>query len=138
MPKVTFLPVNKTVEAEEGQSILDVAIDNDIRLEHNCGGNCACSTCHVIVRDGMEKLSHKTEEEQDELEEAAGLTPASRLGCQCKVSGDIIVEVPPYRSTLLDEDVTKIEALIKEKEKAMNLSQSNPASQPSQTEGKAE
>lgn len=138
MPKVTFLPVNKTVEAEEGQSLLDVAMDNDIRLEHNCGGNCACSTCHVVVKDGMEKLSRKTEEEQDELEEAEGLTPTSRLGCQSKIYGDITVEIPPYRSSLLNEDVTKIEALIKEKEKALNLSRSNPASQPSQTEGKAE
>ncbi len=138
MPKVTFLPVNKTVEAEEGQSLLDVAMDNDIRLEHNCGGNCACSTCHVIVKDGLEKLSHKTEEEQDELEEAEGLTPTSRLGCQSKIYGDITVEVPPYRSSLLNEDVTKIEALIKEKEKALNLSQSNPAGQPTPTEDKAE
>jgi len=138
MPKVTFLPANKTVEAEEGQSLLDVAMDNDIRLEHNCGGNCACSTCHVIVKEGMEKLSHKTEEEQDELEEAEGLTSISRLGCQSKIYGDIIVEIPPFRSSLLNEDVTKIEALIKEKEKALNLSQSNPASQPPQTEGKAE
>lgn len=136
MPKVTFLPVNKTVEAEEGQSLLDVAMDNDIRLEHNCGGNCACSTCHVVVKEGMEKLSHKTEEEQDELEEAEGLTSTSRLGCQSKIYGDIIVEIPPFRSSLLNEDVTKIEALIKEKEKALNLSQSNPASQPPQTGGK--
>ncbi len=130
MPKVTFLPVNKTVEAEEGQSILDIAMDHDIRLEHNCGGNCACSTCHVIVKEGMESLSRKTEEEQDELEEAEGLTSCSRLGCQSKIYGDVIVEIPPYRSSLLDEDVTKIEALIKEKEKALNLSQSNPTSQP--------
>ncbi len=128
MPKVTFLPLNKTVEAEEGQSILDTAMDNDIRLEHNCGGNCACSTCHVIVKEGMDKLSHKTEEEQDELEEAEGLTSCSRLGCQSKIYGDVIVEIPPYRSTLLDEDVTKIESLIKEKEKALNLAQSNLSS----------
>jgi 2Fe-2S ferredoxin len=133
MPKVTFLPVNKTVEAEEGQSLLDVAMDNDIRLEHNCGGNCACSTCHVIVKEGMEKLSQKTEEEQDELEEAEGLTPTSRLGCQSKIYGDITVEIPPYHSTLLNEDVTKIESLIKEKEKALNLAQLNPASNPGES-----
>ncbi len=136
MPKVTFLPLNKTVEAEEEQSILDVAMDNDIRLEHNCGGNCACSTCHVIVKEGMGNLSRKTEEEQDELEEAEGLSACSRLGCQSKVYGDVIVEIPPYRSTLLDEDVTKIEALIKEKEKSLNLSQSNPASTLSETQEK--
>ena len=84
----------------------------------------------------MENLSRKTEEEQDELEEAEGLSACSRLGCQSKVYGDVIVEIPPYRSTLLDEDVTKIEALIKEKEKTLNLSQSNPASKLSETQEK--
>ncbi|MFQ5893277.1 MAG: 2Fe-2S iron-sulfur cluster-binding protein, partial [Nitrospinota bacterium] len=57
MPKVTFLPDNKTVEVEEGTSILEAALDNDTWLEHNCGGHCACTTCHVIVKAGQENLS---------------------------------------------------------------------------------
>jgi 2Fe-2S ferredoxin len=91
--KVTFLPFNKTVEARAGMSILDIALENGIDLEHNCGGNCACSTCHVIVIQGMEYLTAKSFDEEDQLEDADGLTRSSRLGCQAKVLGDVVVEV---------------------------------------------
>jgi len=90
--KVTFLPLNITVEVDDSKypfgdhglpgSILDIALANDIHLEHNCGGNCACTTCHVIVKEGMEHLSEQTEEELDQLDEAEGLTLTSRLSCQ--------------------------------------------------------
>lgn len=96
MPKITFLSKNMTVEAAEGLSILDVALDNDIKLEHNCGGNCACSTCHVIIKDGYQNLSPKQDEEQDQLVEAEGLTETSRLGCQAKIQGDVVLEIPVY------------------------------------------
>ncbi|MBI5379665.1 MAG: 2Fe-2S iron-sulfur cluster binding domain-containing protein [Nitrospirae bacterium] len=92
---VTFVNLGKTVKAREGQSILDVALEHEIPLEHNCGGNCACSTCHVIVREGMKHLSPMQEEEEDQLDEAEGLTLISRLGCQAKIRGDIVVEIPP-------------------------------------------
>ena len=94
MAKVTFLPEGKTVEIEEGTSILDAALDNDIWLEHNCGGNCACTTCHVIVRSGEENLSEMEDEEEDRLDTAEGLTLSSRLGCQACISGDVVVEIP--------------------------------------------
>ena len=92
--KVTFLPFNKTVEARAGMSILDVALENGIDLEHNCGGNCACSTCHVIIKQGMEHLTPQSLDEEDQLEEADGLTLNSRLGCQAKILGDLVVEIP--------------------------------------------
>jgi 2Fe-2S ferredoxin len=102
--KVTFLPSNRTVEvddeayplADHGKpgSLLDIALANDIELEHNCGGSCACTTCHVIVREGAENLSEMQEDEEDRLDMAEGLTINSRLGCQAVVRGDVVVEVP--------------------------------------------
>lgn len=105
MPKITFKIEGQpdiTLEAKEGRSILDVALDHNIPLEHNCGGNCACTTCHVIVREGMKNLSEMDEDEEDRLDTAEGLTLASRLGCQAKIKGDIVVEIPkqtqPFRA----------------------------------------
>lgn len=92
--KVTFQSINVTVDGEEGESILNIAIDHDIPLDHNCGGNCACTTCHVIVKEGMENLSEMEEDEADMLDKAKGLTLTSRLGCQAHVYGDVIVEIP--------------------------------------------
>ena len=92
--KVTFLPMGVTVQAKPGQNIREIALANHIPLDHNCGGNCACSTCHVIVREGFDKLSPISDEESDQLDEAEGLTLTSRLGCQVKVFHDIVVEIP--------------------------------------------
>ncbi len=92
--KITFLPMGRTVETDEEKSILDLALDHQIDLEHNCGGNCACATCHVIVKEGMTALSPKTEEEEDQLEDADNLTLDSRLACQAIVSGKVVVEIP--------------------------------------------
>ena len=102
--KVTFLPANVTVEVDEADypygdhglpgSLLDIALKHDIRLEHNCGGNCACTTCHVVVKKGMEHLSKMQPDEEDRLDMAEGLTLASRLGCQAVVRGDVVVEIP--------------------------------------------
>ena len=102
--KVTFLPLNKTVEVDDAQypladhgkpgSLLDIALAHDIALEHNCGGSCACTTCHVIVKEGEENLSEMAEDEEDRLDTAEGLTIHSRLGCQAVVRGDVVVEIP--------------------------------------------
>ncbi len=96
MPQITFLPMNITCEALVGDNILDVALANNIDLQHNCGGVCACSTCHVKVREGMDNLTDQDDEEADQLDEAEGLALNSRLGCQCKLLGDkdIVVEIP--------------------------------------------
>ncbi len=96
MPKVVI--GDREVEVPPGTTILDAALDNDIDLDHNCGGNCACSTCHVIVEEGMENLSEISEDEEDMLDSAVGLTLTSRLACQCEVKGDIKVRIPPKPS----------------------------------------
>lgn len=102
--RVTFLPMNVTVEVDDEKypladhglpgSLLDIALAHHIHLEHNCGGNCACTTCHVIVKKGAENLSTMEEDEEDRLDMAEGLTIHSRLGCQAVVRGDVVVEIP--------------------------------------------
>jgi 2Fe-2S ferredoxin len=102
--RVTFLPENVTVEVDEAKypladhgqpgSLLDIALAHGIELEHNCGGSCACTTCHVIVREGEQNLSAMEIDEEDRLDTAEGLTLHSRLGCQAVVRGDVVVEIP--------------------------------------------
>lgn len=94
MPKVLFLPNNIEVEVKEGTAILDAALDNNILINHNCGGNCACSTCHVILDKGFDGLNEMSEDEEDMLDEAEGLTKTSRLACQAKVTSDLVVKIP--------------------------------------------
>lgn len=98
MPKVTWINLNKTIEVNKGTSILDAALDNNIELEHSCGGCCACTTCRVIVREGIQNLSTPEEDEEDLLERIIEFTPEEkkkvRLGCQSKIHGDITLEIP--------------------------------------------
>jgi 2Fe-2S ferredoxin len=112
VPKVTI--DGKTVEFESGklpyhehgkpESILDVCLNFGMHLEHACGGNCACTTCHVIVTKGMENLSEMDEDEEgDRLQMAPGLTLRSRLGCQCVVEGDVEVQIPSWNINYVSE-----------------------------------
>ena len=104
MHKVMFLPMNVTVEVDDAKypladhgkpgSLLDIALAHNIHLEHNCGGSCACTTCHVIVKEGEENLYQVQPDEEDRLDMAVGLTIHSRLGCQSVVRGDVVVEIP--------------------------------------------
>lgn len=104
MPKITFLPANITREFEPGTlpyrehgkrgSILDCALNFGVAVEHTCGGNCACTSCHVIIRAGEKNLSELDDFEADRLGMAAGLTLHSRLACQAVVLGDVVVEIP--------------------------------------------
>ncbi len=106
--------MNVTVEFEPGRmpyqehgkpgSILDVALNFGISLEHACGGNCACTTCHVIVRQGEENLSGMDDYEADRLDMAAGLTLHSRLACQAVVLGDVTVEIPAWNRNYLPSE----------------------------------
>jgi 2Fe-2S ferredoxin len=83
----------------EPGSILDVLLGHGIALEHACGGNCACTTCHVIVKQGFNRLPPAEEREEDLLDRAPGLTPTSRLGCQAVIEdedAEIVVVVPRY------------------------------------------
>ncbi len=86
-------------------SLLDVAMGNGVALEHVCGGVCACSTCHVIVKQGLESCNEGTDDEFDQLEEAPITTLQSRLGCQCVPNGtkDIVVEIPAVNKNLVRE-----------------------------------
>ena len=102
MYRVTFVPDGVTVKAEAGETLLNLANQNGVFIDSNCGGFCACSTCHVIVKEGMEHLPEATEEEEDQLDEATGLTLSSRLSCQCILGeegpgeGELVVEIPMH------------------------------------------
>lgn len=104
MPKVRFLPLDVEVEVKEGTPVLDAALDNNIKIDHNCGGNCACSTCHIVVEQGFDSLNEMSEDEEDMLDEAEGLTDTSRLACQAKVTRDLIVRIPEKSSEWDDDD----------------------------------
>jgi ferredoxin, 2Fe-2S len=113
VPKVTFANIGKTVEFESGklpyqehgkpESILDVALNFGIQLEHACGGSCACTTCHVHVKSGEQNLSPAEEDELDRLDMAADLQLNSRLGCQAVVKGDITVAMPAWNRNYVSE-----------------------------------
>ena len=92
--KVRFLPLDVTVDARESQSLLEVCDTYRIPLEHRCGGNCACSSCRIIVHRGLDRLSAQGEDELDQLRDLEDLPLHSRLGCQARVQGDVEVEIP--------------------------------------------
>lgn len=91
--------------ASKGEHLLEVADDNEIHIEHACGGVCACSTCHVYVEHGMNQVSEPTEAEEDRVEEAPGLQRNSRLSCQCVIHGEgpIVVRVPAWNRNAVKE-----------------------------------
>ncbi|MGF1763886.1 ISC system 2Fe-2S type ferredoxin [Aliivibrio kagoshimensis] len=111
MPKIIFLPNEElcpegaVIEAEKGDSVLDVALQNGIGVEHACEKSCACTTCHVIIREGFDSLTESGELEDDMLDKAWGLEPESRLGCQAFVEDeDLVVEIPKYTLNLASEN----------------------------------
>ena len=116
--RVTFLPENKTFEFEHGklpyqdhgkpESILDVAMNFGLHLEHACGGNCACTTCHVVVKKGKELLNEMDDDEADRLDMAADLQLNSRLGCQTVIEkpGEVVVEIPSWNRNYVSEAAT--------------------------------
>lgn len=111
MPTITFLPNEEycpegaIVEAETGETIIEAAMRNGIEIDHACEMSCACTTCHVIVRDGFESLEPSDELEDDMLDKAWGLEPDSRLSCQAVVGDeDLIVEIPRYTINQISEN----------------------------------
>src|ERR1051326_5902508 len=114
--RITFQPENVTVEYEHGklpyqdhgkpESILDIAINHNIFLDHACGGNCACTTCHVRVRQGAETLPDMDDDEADRLDMAADLQLNSRLGCQAQIvkPGEVVVEIPAWNRNYFSEE----------------------------------
>ncbi|WP_026958906.1 MULTISPECIES: ISC system 2Fe-2S type ferredoxin [Aliagarivorans] len=111
MPKIVFLPHEElcpegaAIDANEGETVLDVALREGIEIEHACEKSCACTTCHVIVREGFDSLEESDELEDDMLDKAWGLEPESRLGCQAKVADeDLVVEIPKYTLNQVSEN----------------------------------
>jgi len=103
MPGITILPHadvcpdGKSFDGEAGVSLLDNLLAQGIDVEHACEKSCACTTCHVIVRQGFASLPEASEDEEDLLDRAWGLTPVSRLSCQAIVDGAaLVVEIPRY------------------------------------------
>jgi 2Fe-2S ferredoxin len=110
MPKIIFLPHaglcpdGAVLEAKTGETVCEVALRNDIAIEHACEMSCACTTCHVIVREGGDSLAPADELEDDMLDKAWGLEPDSRLSCQARVADeDLVVEIPRYTINLASE-----------------------------------
>jgi 2Fe-2S ferredoxin len=110
MPRLIFLPneaicpEGAVIEAEPGVSICDAALANGIEIEHACERSCACTTCHVIVREGFASLAPADELEEDLLDKAWGLEPESRLSCQALVGDeDLVIEIPRYTINMVSE-----------------------------------
>lgn len=111
MPQIIFLPheglcpEGAVIEAKPGETICDAALRNDIEIEHACEKSCACTTCHVYVREGGDSLNENTDDEDDMLDKAWGLDPDSRLSCQTVVSDtDLVVELPKYTINMVSEN----------------------------------
>jgi 2Fe-2S ferredoxin len=113
--RIRFEPNLRTVEIDsekrpsshhgEPGSLLDMALELGIDIDHACGGVAACSTCHVIVKEGLESCNDASEAEEDQLDRAPGVGPRSRLACQCIPNGksDLVVEIPSWNRNLVRE-----------------------------------
>ncbi|MGO1296635.1 MAG: ISC system 2Fe-2S type ferredoxin [Vibrio sp.] len=111
MPKIIILPHSELcpegaeLDGNTGDSVLDVALKNGIEIEHACEKSCACTTCHLIIREGFDSLDESDELEDDMLDKAWGLEPESRLGCQARIADeDLVVEIPKYSLNHAKED----------------------------------
>ena len=97
LPHPTLCPDGAVIEAKAGKSLCDALLENDIEIEHACEKSCACTTCHIIVREGFNSLDEQAEKEEDMLDMAWGLTPLSRLSCQARVRDTpLVIEIPKY------------------------------------------
>ncbi|KAF7598768.1 MAG: ISC system 2Fe-2S type ferredoxin [Candidatus Dactylopiibacterium carminicum] len=104
LPHAELCPDGAVIEAEPGQSLCDALLANDIEIEHACEKSCACTTCHVIVREGFESLEPADELEEDLLDKAWGLEPQSRLSCQALLKAkELVVEIPRYTINMVSE-----------------------------------
>ena len=104
LPHSEYCPDGAVLEAPIGESICEVLLSNGIEIEHACECSCACTTCHVIVREGYNSLNEPEELEEDLLDKAWGLEPESRLGCQARIADeDLVVEIPKYTVNMVSE-----------------------------------
>lgn len=104
LPHVELCPDGAVIEAEPGQSLCDALLKNDIEIEHACERSCACTTCHVVLREGYNTLEEPSEMEEDLLDKAWGLEPTSRLSCQTIVGETpLVIEIPKYTINMVSE-----------------------------------
>jgi 2Fe-2S ferredoxin len=104
LPHADLCPEGAVIEAESGKSICNTLLENHIEMEHACDQVCACTTCHVIVREGYQSLPPPQENEEDMLDKAWGLEPLSRLSCQAVVADtDLTIEIPKYSINMAKE-----------------------------------
>ena len=111
MPQIIILPHEEicpdgaAFEAKAGMSICDAAAENGIEIEHACEKSCACTTCHVVIREGFNSLVESDETEDDMLDKAWGLEPESRLSCQAVIADkDLVIELPKYTINMVSEN----------------------------------
>lgn len=105
LPHATLCPEGAVIEAPAGKSLCDALLDSDIDIEHACEKSCACTTCHVVIREGYETLDDPEEKEEDLLDKAWGLEATSRLSCQVMLGDDdLVVEIPKYTINQVSEN----------------------------------
>ena len=105
LPHEEICPEGAVIDVEPGITVCDAALQNGIDIEHACEKSCACTTCHVIVREGFDSLEEADETEEDMLDKAWGLEPESRLSCQAVVGDvDLVVEIPKYTINMVSEN----------------------------------
>jgi len=113
---ITFMPMDVRVEVDPSKlpytrdgrpgSLLEIAEGHGVDIDHACGGVCACSTCHVFVKEGLDSCNESSDDEEDQLDLAPGVTPKSRLACQCVPDGtsDVVVEIPAWNRNHVREE----------------------------------
>ena len=105
LPHASLCPEGAVIEAPAGKSICDALLENDIDIEHACEKSCACTTCHVVVREGFDSLEDAEEKEEDLLDRAWGLEATSRLSCQAVLADeDLVIEIPKYTINQVGEN----------------------------------
>ncbi|WP_310450354.1 ISC system 2Fe-2S type ferredoxin [Sulfuritalea sp.] len=108
LPHVELCPDGAVIEAAPGTSVCDALLGNNIEIEHACEKSCACTTCHVVVREGFESLAEAEDIEEDLLDKAWGLEPNSRLSCQALVGKvPLVIEIPKYTINMVKEGHSK-------------------------------
>jgi len=104
LPHEELCPQGAVFDAEKGVSICDALLKNSIDIEHACEKSCACTTCHVYIREGLDSLGDASESEEDLLDKAWGLDPDSRLSCQTMIDNkNLVIEIPKYTINMVSE-----------------------------------
>lgn len=105
LPHEEICPEGAVIEAEPGITIIDAVLKGGVDIEHACEKSCACTTCHVVIREGFDSLNESDELEDDLLDKAWGLEPDSRLSCQAIVADtDLVIEIPKYTINMVSEN----------------------------------